>query len=309
MYSTFFPFFTILDIRTPDSFQKCLFSRNIWHVFVRALPPPPGRSLFPPPPPRPLKIGAVETRFRRKCMTVLLALCPLVVEATDGLRDRPSDSDGARAWVWRRLEESGRGGVTEAVRVFEDAASRSSAAVAGGGGGGGGLGGSGGFGGESAPGAGAGGGEGQGKHAHDAEKDGWDRVATSADCYNFARETGIITAGELFLGSAPAGGGGGGGGNQGSGRASGKKRKASSVPSVGGGAAGGGGGDDPADDARTSPATQPRVLRSLAGVVERFGEFLEGLPFQSLVGEGENGQAGDAKVDGGRHPASSSNNR
>ncbi|CAM9966185.1 unnamed protein product, partial [Laminaria digitata] len=59
----------------------------------------------------------METRFRRKCMTVLLALCPLVVGDPGYL---PPDNEGARAWVWRRMRKSGRGGgVTEAVRVFE----------------------------------------------------------------------------------------------------------------------------------------------------------------------------------------------
>eukprot|EP00903_Cladosiphon_okamuranus_P011333 g10683.t1 len=232
------------------------------------------------------QVGAVETRFRRKCMTVLLALCPLVVETTDNLRDRPSDNDGARAWVWRRLEESGRGGVTDAVRVFEGAASRSRA---------------------SAGGVGGGDEKRQAKLTRDDEKDGWDRVATSADCYNFVRETGIMTADELFLGAAPSGGGGGGGGgSQGKGRALGKKRKASSVSSDGrdGGPDGVGGGEE----SGTSSAAEPRVLRSLASVVERFGVFLEYFPFQSLVGEGGKGRAGDAQAGGGQRPASSSNN-
>eukprot|EP00752_Nemacystus_decipiens_P003549 g3275.t1 len=223
------------------------------------------------------QVGAVETRFRRKCMTVLLALCPLVVEITDNLRDRPSDSDGARAWVWRRLEESGRGGVTDAVRVFEGgpAYSGSFASLARAAGGGG----------------RSGGGEGQEKHGHDDEKDEWDRVATSADCYTFVRETGIITAGELFLGAAPPavnGSGGGGGGSQGKDRASGKKREAPSVSSNDGGdAAATSGRGGRGDEARASPAAQPRVLRSLAVVMERFGMFLEDFPARSIVGEGE----------------------
>lgn len=113
----------------------------------------------------------------------------------------------------------------------------------------------------------------------------WDRVATSADCYNFGRETGIITADELFLGVkggedvAPGGGSGeherADGGGQGKGRASGKKRKVSSPRS---------GGVAEADEGDTS-AAPPRVLRSLAGIVERFGKYLEEFPFQSLVGE------------------------
>lgn len=112
----------------------------------------------------------------------------------------------------------------------------------------------------------------------------WDRVATSADCYNFGRETGIITADELFLGVkgsevvAPGGSSEherADGGGQGKGRASGKKRKVSSPRS--GGVAAADGGD--------TSAAPPRVLRSLAGIVERFGKYLEEFPFQSLVGE------------------------
>lgn len=49
-------------------------------------------------------------------MTVLLALCPLIVGDPGYL---PADNEGARVWVWRRMMKSGRGGVTEAVRVFE----------------------------------------------------------------------------------------------------------------------------------------------------------------------------------------------
>ena len=117
------------------------------------------------------------------------------------------------------------------------------------------------------------------------QKSEWDRVATSADCYNFGRETGIITADELFLGAkvehtAPGGGDGGEheraeGGGQGKGQASGKKRKLSSPRSRGGAEAEEGG----------MSAAPPRVLRSLAGIVERFGKYLEEFPFQSLVGE------------------------
>lgn len=50
-------------------------------------------------------------------MAVLLALCPLII-GTPG-DDLPSDEEGTRIWVWRRLRASGRGGVTDAVRVFE----------------------------------------------------------------------------------------------------------------------------------------------------------------------------------------------
>lgn len=213
-------------------------------------------------------------------MTVLLALCPLVVEATDGLSDRPSDNAGARVWVWRRLEESGRVGVTEAARVFEAAASLSGSSGAAGGGdqrtAAGALTGAG-----AAGGAASGGGQEQHGRGHgDDEKGGWDRLAASADCYNFARETGIITAGELFLGATTTGGGRDGG-VKGQGRTSGKKRKASASASSSAAPAAGEVGASP---------TQPRVLRSLAGEVERFGKFLEDFSFQSLVGEGDGGE-------------------
>lgn len=50
-------------------------------------------------------------------MAVLQALSPLIVDF-DGLGQH-SDEEGARLWVWRRLQQSGRSGVSEAVRVFE----------------------------------------------------------------------------------------------------------------------------------------------------------------------------------------------
>lgn len=219
-------------------------------------------------------------------MTVLLALCPLVVETFDGLDETPSEHDGARTWVWRRLEESGRAGITEAVRVFESSASQSqafsSAAVGGGG-------------------FKAIGGE-QGAELRENEAMEWDRIATAADCYNFARDTGIITAAELFLGAAKRGGGGDGGGggtSQKKSQSSGKKRKASSAREDAA-ADGSGGGDS---SSYSSEAAEPRVVRSLAGVVERFGKFLEDFPFQSLAGEEErDGDAGVVQRGGIRHP-------
>lgn len=53
-------------------------------------------------------------------MATLLALCPLIVGIPG--YDVPSGEEGVRVWVWRRLWKSGRGGVTEAVRVFEHVA-------------------------------------------------------------------------------------------------------------------------------------------------------------------------------------------
>lgn len=228
----------------------------------------------------------METRFRRKCMTVLLALCPLVVEAADDLDARPSDNDGARTWVWRHLEKSGRGGVAEAVRVFESSAARTQTSSAPGGCGSGGVGSSNTFGSDHPSGA-----RGGWPEQHGGDKIEWDRIATSVDCYNFVRETNIITAEELFLGSAA--GKTGGSGRQGRGQASGEKRKTS--PSSAGGGAAAGGGDSSDEETRTSQ-TKPRVLRSLAKVVERFGKFLEVFPFQSLVGEEKEAQGRDAGI-------------
>lgn len=51
-------------------------------------------------------------------MAVLLALCPQIVVGTQPL-SYLSDEDGARRWVWQRLRCAGRGGLSEAVRVFE----------------------------------------------------------------------------------------------------------------------------------------------------------------------------------------------
>lgn len=213
-------------------------------------------------------------------MTVLLALCPLVVETFDGLDETPSENEGARIWVWRRLEESGRAGITEAVRVFESSASQSQAfspATVGG------------------SGFKAIGGE-QGAELRENETMEWDRIATAADCYNFARDTGIITAAELFLGAAKVSGGGT---SQGKSQASGKKRKASSAREDAA-ADGSGGGDN---SSYGSEATEPRVVRSLAGVVERFGKFLEDFPFQSLAREEEGDRdAGVIHRDGVRQP-------
>ncbi|CAM9975090.1 unnamed protein product, partial [Ectocarpus sp. 8 AP-2014] len=130
----------------------------------------------------------------------------------------------------------------------------------------------------------------------------WDRIATAADCYNFARDTGITTAAELFLGAAKRGGGGDGGvggTSQKKSQSSGKKRKASSAREDAA-ADGSGGGDS---SSYGSEAAEPLVVRSLAGVVERFGKFLEDFPFQSLAGEEErDGDAGVVQRDGLRHP-------
>ncbi|CAM9272339.1 unnamed protein product [Hapterophycus canaliculatus] len=263
-------------------------------------------------------------KFRRKCMTVLLALCPLVVEASfdsdDPNASPPSDNEGTRTWVWLRLKESGRGGVSEAVRVFESSVSQgraifsspacvtdggsSSAASVGGG--------------DPAAAEAAERGVGGDEQRHDAEKSEWDQIATSADCYNFVRETGIITAGELFLGKTVgdgnSSGGSGSGGGEGQDRASSKKRK---VSYTGGGkasaaAAGGGGGEsDAGDDMQaTTTTTRPHVLRSLARVMERFGAFLEDFSFQTLVGE-EGVEAAfrdvEIKREGGGSSSSSNN--
>lgn len=208
------------------------------------------------------QVGAVETRFRRKCMTLLLALCPLVV-GKRGLPPPPPE-EGTRRWVLRRLAEArGEGaGVAEAVRVFEGSAV-SVPATSGAG---------------PAPGR-----QGLvGERYLASQADACAGVATAADCYAFACETGIITADELFLGhgvgeAGVTAGSGGSGGRASS--APGKKRKADGAE--GGGEAAGG-------------CTMPRVLRSAAMVTERYGGYLESFPFQCLVDGDEAAEASGA---------------
>lgn len=122
----------------------------------------------------------------------------------------------------------------------------------------------------------------------------WDIVATSADCYKFACETGIITADELFLGDRtnvpamneddePAS-------SQETGRATGTKRKS---------AADGGGSSSnvcgPTGSEDVNSASPPRVLRSLARIMERFGNFFGGFPFQSLTSEASDVSGGTGR--------------
>lgn len=95
-------------------------------------------------------------------------------------------------------------------------------------------------------------------------------MATTADCYQFACETGVITADELFLqqisdlNEGPPIGSQDGNSR---GRGASKKRKVCSDGEAGVG----------------TDSTPPRVLRSLVAVVERYGKFLQYFPFQSLV--------------------------
>lgn len=113
------------------------------------------------------------------------------------------------------------------------------------------------------------GGADEGREQTSAQRDRCERIATAADCYQFACETRVITPDELFLQTsslissdrarAQDGKLGGGGFS--------KKRKA------------GGNGDE-----KVTGSTPPRVLRSLAMVMERYGKFLRCFPFQSLVG-------------------------
>ena len=140
------------------------------------------------------------------------------------------------------------------------------------------------------------------------EQHEWDCVATSADCYNFGRDTRIITADEMFLGveggenAAPGyederEKGTGKDQGRGKGRASGKKRKASSPRS---------GGAEEAEGV-VSAAAPPRLFHSLARIIERFGKYLEEFPFQSLVGEVEGRGSASGATDGRRdkgYPAS-----
>lgn len=141
-----------------------------------------------------------------------------------------------------------------------------------------------------------------GVRVHD-EQNEWDRVATSADCYKFACETGIITVDELFLGAEGGDNGRDTAEREEKARASGKKRKASGGTRVGASAdeleAGGG---ISGDATSTTTVTPPLVLRSLAGVTECFGNFLEDFPFQSLVSEGYGqlgGERGKGDMTGG----------
>lgn len=198
-------------------------------------------------------------------MAVLLALCPLVV-GTPGLTP-PGAEEGTRAWVWQRLRDSGGGGVSEAVRVFEIAPgpllSPLPVDVSGG----------------SATPAG-------GDRQREQENTVWERVATAADCYAFACETGVIKPDEMFLGDIPSGDSDDESQDE-QRRTSDKKRKASG----GRGGAGHGG----------VTATPPRVLRSLAGIVERFGVFLRDFPFQTLV----TGEGGGVSAPGGHDKAPS----
>lgn len=208
-------------------------------------------------------------------MAVLLALCPLVV-GTPGLTP-PSAEEGTRAWVWQRLRDSGGGGVTEAVRVFEtapgpllpplpvDVSGGSGTPV-----------------------------EGDRQTREQDNNSVWERAATAADCYAFACETGVIRPDEMFLGDTPGDEGGGdadqdrGGQRSASGK---KKRKAS----------GRHGGDGGAGHSSGVASTPPRVLRSLAVIVERFGTFLREYPFQSLVAVEDCGRsaAGGSRRDTG----------
>lgn len=211
-----------------------------------------------------MQVGSVETRFRRKCMAVLLALCPLVV-ATPGLTP-PGAEEGTRAWVWQHLRDSGGGGVTEAVRVFEIApgpvlsvlpvdVSDGNATPTG------------------------------GDRRREQDSTVWERVATAADCYAFACETGVIKPDEMFLGDIPSGDSDDEGQDE-QRSTSGKKRK----PSGGRGGAGYGG----------VTATPPRILRSLAGLLERSGVFLRDFSFQSLVMGADGG--GNAPEDHDKAP-------
>lgn len=202
-------------------------------------------------------------------MTLLLALCPLLV-ATRGLPPPPPE-EGTRRWLWKRLAEVGgeSEGISDVVRVFENASGASPSTTT--------------FVGDELGGSFGG-------------KGGCEAVATAADCYKFACETGIITPDELFLGdwvkavAAAAG-------LESSGDGArhivpkGKKRKASeSAP------------DSPGDGSRNAPGEgsgtgtpSPRILRSIRLVADRYGKYLGHFPFEAIA---------SAKPDGmkRRHP-------
>lgn len=142
---------------------------------------------------------------------------------------------------------------------------------------------------------------------HTAERGGWDHVATAADCYKFACETGIITADELFLGdmdSVPHGCLGdeedaGGPGSRGGKRAVGKKRSHSGRDEEEGKEGSPCGEDAGArEGGGASSGSPPRVLHEFSMVTERLGTFLENFPFQSFVREDDEkiAAAGPGKI-------------
>lgn len=123
---------------------------------------------------------------------------------------------------------------------------------------------------------------------HTAERVHWDHVATAADCYKFACETGVITADELFLGdmdNVPPGCLEDGEDTRGPSvkRGSVGKKRGRSVEEEGKQ------GSSCVEDAgaleggEASAGCSPRVLHELSMVTERLGKFLEKFPFQLFV--------------------------
>lgn len=124
---------------------------------------------------------------------------------------------------------------------------------------------------------------------HTAERDNWDHVATAADCYKFACETGVITADELFLrdmdnvspGCLGDGEDTGGPGFRGSvGKKRGRSGKDEEKGEKGSPSGEDAGALEGGEDSSESP---PRVLHELSMVTERLGKFLENFPFQLFV--------------------------
>lgn len=119
------------------------------------------------------------------------------------------------------------------------------------------------------------GGADEGREQASAERNRCELIATAADCYQFACETGVITPDELFLQSSSLTSSGDCTSDQegkSAGGGSSKKRKV---------------GDN--QDEQGMGSTPPRVLRSLAVVMERYGKFLRYFPFQSLVDGDDDG--------------------
>ncbi|CAM9437887.1 unnamed protein product, partial [Discosporangium mesarthrocarpum] len=217
------------------------------------------------------KVGSTETRFRRKCMACLLALCPLTL---GDLVDPPLDEVGLRQWIGTRLDEAG-GGVSEAVQVFEANIRR-----------------------DITPGQeqvkGWTWGMGDPGQAEEAGEDftpklrGWMEIlGASTDCYKFAVDTGVITADELFLdgrlASAPSAGAGTGTetGAERTALTVGRKRKARRGFSGVEGDSGRDGREE--GDGECMVLTQPHVFEACAVFVERYGAAFTESSVQALL--------------------------
>lgn len=146
------------------------------------------------------------------------------------------------------------------------------------------------------------GGADKGREQAYTEKDRCERISTATDCYQFACETGVITPDELFLrmplaaaSTEPATGDKRSGtASTGDGSTTSKKRRVGDEnikeeePE---GAAGS--TTNTTSTASTTTTTRPRVLRSLAAVTEKYGNYVRNFPFQMFFGGSDEMDAGD----------------